>query len=241
MTAAAVVLAAGAGTRMERDRPKAFLTAAGTSLLTLAVESAAACPGVSCVVVAVPSGWEHRARSLLPVSGTVVVVTGGRTRQGSVRVALDEVPGDADAVLVHDAARALATPALFEAVLDAVLAGADGAVPVVPVADTVKRIRDGWIAATESRDELALAQTPQGFVLPALRDAHRRAAEADVEFTDDAALMEWAGHRVRAVAGEPDNFKVTTPEDLPRVEHVLAARAHGRPAGPGTGDGRHGG
>ncbi|HYV01847.1 MAG TPA: 2-C-methyl-D-erythritol 4-phosphate cytidylyltransferase [Actinomycetota bacterium] len=237
MTAAAVVLAAGTGTRMERDRPKAFLTAGGTSLLTLAVEAAAACPGVSCVVVAVPAGWEQRARSLLPVSGTVVVVTGGATRQESVRVALDEVPSDADVALVHDAARALATPELFGAVLDAVRGGADGAVPVVPVADTVKRVRDGWIEATESRDELALAQTPQGFALAALREAHRRGAEEGLEFTDDAALMEWAGHRVRAVPGERDNFKVTTPEDLPRVEHVLAARG----AGAGTRRERAGG
>ena len=222
--AVAIVPAAGAGTRMERDRPKAFLVLDGRSLLTMAVEAACACPQIALVVVAAPPGWEARAEALVPATGVVRVVTGGATRQESVRLALEAVPDGAPAVVCHDAARALAPASLFGAVLAALGPGVEAVVPVVAVADTVKRIRDGLVVATVERDGLALAQTPQAFAVAPLREAHRRARREGRGFTDDAALMEWAGHAVRAVPGDPDNFKLTTPEDLARARAVLAAR-----------------
>jgi len=126
----------------------------------------------------------------------------------------------------HDAARPFASPALYSAVVSA-LASADGAVPVLAVADTVKRVRGGIVDATEPRDGLALAQTPQAFDAAALRDAHDRAEREGVEVTDDAAALEWAGYRVSAVPGEVRNFKVTTPEDLARAELVASELARG--------------
>jgi 2-C-methyl-D-erythritol 4-phosphate cytidylyltransferase/2-C-methyl-D-erythritol 2,4-cyclodiphosphate synthase len=100
----------------------------------------------------------------------------------------------------------------------------DGAIPVVSIADTVKRVASGLIVGTESREGLALAQTPQAFRLDALREAHRRAADASVSFTDDAGVAEWAGYRVATVQGDPRNFKVTTLMDLARAR----ARVEGR-------------
>jgi 2-C-methyl-D-erythritol 4-phosphate cytidylyltransferase / 2-C-methyl-D-erythritol 2,4-cyclodiphosphate synthase len=123
---------------------------------------------------------------------------------------------------VHDGARPFASPGLFTSVLAAVAGGADGAIPIVPVADTIKRVQDGLVVGTEPREELALAQTPQGFRAAALRDAHARAARADLEFTDDAAALEWAGYEVRVVPGDPDNFKVTTLSDFVRAERQAA-------------------
>lgn len=201
--------------------PKAFVPLGGRPILARAVETALACPEIALVVVAAPPGAEDLAHAIVEPLGAHAVVTGGPTRQASIRAALAAVPADAAAVLCHDAARALATPALFAAVLEA-LEGWDGVVPVVPVADTVKRVRGERVVGTEPREELALAQTPQAFVASALRDAHGRAEAAGVEATDDAALLEWAGYRVRAIPGEPTNLKITTAEDLARAEALLA-------------------
>src|SRR5439155_13915835 len=127
-----------------------------------------------------------------------------------------------EAVAIHDAARPFVQPELFTAVVSAVADGAEGAIPVVPIADTVKRVRDGLIVATEPRDGLALAQTPQAFRVGLLREAHEH-ADGIAEFTDDAALLEWAGHTVRTVPGDPGNVKLTTPLDLPRAARSLGA------------------
>lgn len=214
------MLGAGSGERLGLEEPKAFVPLGGRPILARAVASAFACPRVGLVVVTAPPGSEDLAHAIVEPLGAHAVVTGGATRHASVRAALAIVPQEATAVLCHDAARALATPGLFSAVLDA-LAGWDGVVPTVPVSDTVKRVRDGIVVATADREELALAQTPQGFAAAALRDAHARAAEAGREFTDDAATLEWAGYRVRTVPGEPGNFKITTAEDLARAERLL--------------------
>jgi len=230
--AVAIVLAAGAGSRLKSPRPKAFVPIGGTSMLGLSVSAAAACPDVEAVIVAVPEGWEGRAVALLPRTKPVEVVTGGATRQESVRIALRSVPAGVAAVACHDAARPFASPVLFTSVL-AALVGTEAAIPVVPVSDTVKRVRDGWVVATEDRTELALAQTPQAFAAEPLRVAHERAAEAGLEFTDDAALMEWAGHRVRAIRGEPGNFKITAPQDLARATRLLGRVDAGEPRGAG--------
>lgn len=219
----AVILAAGAGERTALGRPKAFITVGGRSILEHAVEGAAACPRVASIVVAVPEGYELETRDLVTwVSRPVVVVTGGDDRQASVRRALGALPHESDAVICHDAARPFATPRLFAAVLDA-LDEAEGAVPVLPVLDTVKRVREGYVSTTLPRDDLVLSQTPQAFVTTALMLAHERAhQEEERSFTDDAAVMEWAGYRIRTVPGEPDNFKITSTEDLARAELSLA-------------------
>jgi 2-C-methyl-D-erythritol 4-phosphate cytidylyltransferase len=218
--AVAIVLAAGSGERLGLETPKAFVPLGGRPILARAVATALECPGVGLVVVTAPPGAEDLAHAIVEPLGAHAVVTGGPSRHASVRAALAAVPDETTAVLCHDAARALATPRLFSIVLEA-LEGWDGVVPVVPVPDTVKRVRDGAVVATESREDLALAQTPQGFSAAALRDAHARAAEAGREFTDDAAVLEWAGYRVLAVPGEPNNFKITTAEDLARAESLL--------------------
>ncbi len=162
---------------------------------------------------------------LLPV----VVVAGGATRHRSVGLALAAIPEPTPFVVCHDAARPFASPRLFAEVLDALESSSDasGAVPVVPVSDTVKRVHDGFVVATEDRDELALAQTPQAFRATALRDAHARAAGAGLEFSDDAAALEWAGYRVAVTPGDPENFKITTEQDLARAELLAAERARG--------------
>lgn len=223
--AIAIVVAAGSGERLGATEPKAFVELDGVPLVVRAVRCALGCASVSAVVVAVPGGREGRAEELLAGVGPHAIVAGGDTRQASVRAALGVVAADADVVLVHDAARPFATPELFSAVHDGV-AGADGAIPVVPPADTVKRVRDGWIGRTEARDEIGLAQTPQAFRAAALRAAHERAHADGRTFTDDAALVEWAGFRVRAVPGDPANFKVTTADDLERAR-TIAERVRG--------------
>lgn len=139
-----------------------------------------------------------------------VVVVGGATRSGSVRAGLAAVPGDAVIVVVHDAARPFAAPALFDAVVRAVRGGADGAVPGVAVADTIKQVSDGQVVATLDRDSLVAVQTPQAFTASALRRAHAGGGEA----TDDAALVEAAGGRVVVVPGDPANTKITLRADL---------------------------
>jgi 2-C-methyl-D-erythritol 4-phosphate cytidylyltransferase len=221
--AVAVILAAGAGVRLGEETPKAFVPLAGTTMLALAAGAAERCPEVRSIVVVVPSGWERRAESLLPSAREPTMVTGGASRQESVYRALQALRTGTDAVVCHDAARPFASPELFSRVL-AELAGADGAIPVLPVADTVKRVQEGMIVGTEARENLGLAQTPQAFLAEALREAHAAARARAVAATDDAALLERVGRRVRAVPGEPDNFKVTTPEDLARAERILAAR-----------------
>ena len=146
-------------------------------------------------------------------AGADVTAAGGATRSASVRAGLAAVPADAAVVLVHDAARPLASPALFGRVVDAVRAGADAVVPAIPVADTLRR-RSGGIV---DRDELLAVQTPQGFRAGALRDAHARGGDA----TDDATLVEGLGGTVVVVEGEPANRKITDPADLAAAEGML--------------------
>jgi 2-C-methyl-D-erythritol 4-phosphate cytidylyltransferase len=186
-------------------------------MLVRSVRAALACPAVGAVIVAAPPGREEASRELLDPLGGHTVVAGGPSRQASVVAALDAVEPETEIVVVHDAARPFATSSLFSAVIEA-LDDADAAIPVVPVTDTVKRVEDGWVVSTPARDALAAAQTPQAFRARPLRDAHRRAAADGLDFTDDAGMLEWAGYRVRAVAGEPGNFKVTTGADLERAD-----------------------
>ena len=216
--AAAILLAAGAGKRIGATRPKAFLPIGERPMLSVAAAGAAASPRIGALVVAAPPGYEDEARSSVEgLSLPTTVLTGGRTRQASVRAALSALAPDADVVVVHDAARPFAPPDLFTEVIRAVEAGADGAIPVVPVTDTVKRLDGIRVVDTIDRTELANAQTPQAFRVQALRAAHERAVADGADVTDDAALLERTA-TVVAVVGDPMNFKITTLLDLARAE-----------------------
>jgi 2-C-methyl-D-erythritol 4-phosphate cytidylyltransferase len=149
-------------------------------------------------------------RAVSVPGGADSIATGADTRAGSVRAGLRQVCAEAEVVVVHDAARPLASPGLFEAVVKAVLEGADGAVPGVAVGDTVKRVDAGIVAGTVERSELVAVQTPQAFRAGVLRRAH----EGDPEATDDSGLVEASGATVRVVPGETTNIKVTEASDL---------------------------
>jgi 2-C-methyl-D-erythritol 4-phosphate cytidylyltransferase len=243
--AVAIVLAAGVGQRVGGDRPKAFLTIGGLPILSVAVGAAAASPAIGRIIVTVPAGWEDEARERLAATGEQVpieVVTGGVSRQESVRAALSAMDGVSGAddvpVVIHDAARPFAPPDLFTAVVAALGTGtqeaADGAIPIIPIADTVKRLQDGLVTVTIPREELGLAQTPQAFRAGPLRDAHTRAAAAGLELTDDASAVEVAGGLVRAVPGDPTNVKITTFLDLAQADARMSAPIE---SAPSDGDG----
>jgi len=215
----AIVVAAGSGSRFGDPVPKQFTELGGLRVVDWAVAAAeAACHSV--VAVLPPS---HLDAGLPP---TVRVVSGGASRAASVRAGLAAIPNEAAVIVVHDAARPLAGPALFQRVIEAVMMdGADGAVPGVPVADTIKRVdpSGGEVLETLDRAALRAIQTPQAFAAGVLRRAH--AGEADA--TDDAALVEAAGGRVVVVDGDPVNLKITGPDDLERAEALLARRSPG--------------
>ncbi|MGH2629785.1 MAG: 2-C-methyl-D-erythritol 4-phosphate cytidylyltransferase [Actinomycetota bacterium] len=215
----AVVLAAGAGRRVGASEPKAFLTIGGRPMLAVAAGAAAASPAVGSLVVAAPLGWEDRARECLEGCGKpVTVITGGATRQASVRAALDALAAGTQVVAVHDAARPFAPPDLFSAVIDEVEERFPGVVPVVPVTDTVKQVVEGQVLGTLDRERLGLAQTPQAFDVGILREAHERAVSSGAVLTDDASVLEHDGCIVKAIAGDPMNVKITTLLDLAQAE-----------------------
>lgn len=226
MTTAAILLAAGRGDRLGAGPPKALVPLGGKTLLARAVETVAEVPEIDGFVVVAAPGHEDEMKKAADRPGCLAVVAGGATRQASVRRGLDALPPEVDTVVCHDVARPLATPALFRAVLGA-LGEAEGALPVVPIPDTVKRIVGERVRETVPREDLALAQTPQAFRRAALETAHG-AAEADGALgTDDAMLLERARFRLVAVPGEPDNLKVTRPEDIVHAELLLERRARG--------------
>jgi 2-C-methyl-D-erythritol 4-phosphate cytidylyltransferase len=206
---AAIVVAGGRGERF--GAPKQFLTAGDSRLVDRAVAAA----GAACdeVVVVLPEGrvWDGP-----PVAAAVA---GGDTRSASVRAGLGAVDDGAEIVVVHDAARPLATPELFELVIDTVRSGADAAVPALPVADTLKRVEGDRVVATVDRAGVVAVQTPQAFRATALRASHESGDDA----TDDAALIEAAGGTVVVVAGDPRNLKVTNVADIAVVEALLTA------------------
>lgn len=191
-----VVVGAGGGKRF--GRPKQYELLGGERIIDRSRRIAEAVS--DGVIVVVPGDDAEREGA----------VAGGSTRSESVRAGLAVVPADADVVCVHDAARPLASTALYERVIEAVRRGADGAVPGLAVADTIKVVADGVVVDTPDRHTLVAVQTPQAFRSAALLDAYRVA----VDGTDDAVLVERAGGRVVVVAGEPTNLKITMPDDL---------------------------
>jgi 2-C-methyl-D-erythritol 4-phosphate cytidylyltransferase len=219
----AIVVAGGEGSRLGADRPKAFVRLAGRPLLAYAIDLLDDHPAVDRVILVVPAEWEEQATFLadqLAAGKVVAAVRGGDTRALSVATGLAEVPGDAGSVLVHDAARPFASAGLVDRLLEA-LAGHDGAVPCVPVTDTVKRVRDGRVVETPARAEMHAVQTPQAFRAEALHAAFALPPAEWREATDCASMVEAAGFAVAAVDGDPGNVKVTTADDLARAEERL--------------------
>ena len=203
------MVAAGSGDRF--GGPKQWMPLRGRRVLEWSVD-AARTAGVGVVLV-VPLG--DLDRNDLPLVDSVVA--GGSTRSASVRAGLSAVPSDAEIVVVHDAARPLAGPALFAATIAAVAGGAAGAVCAVPVTDTLKRVVGSDVVATVPRDGLWAVQTPQAFRAGLLREAHSTEPDA----TDDAGLVEALGHVVRVVPGDRRNVKITDPVDLAVAEALL--------------------
>jgi 2-C-methyl-D-erythritol 4-phosphate cytidylyltransferase/2-C-methyl-D-erythritol 2,4-cyclodiphosphate synthase len=223
MRIAALLLAAGSGRRYGAPIAKQFVALGSRPVIRHAAEALA--PHVSLLQPVGDPSLLDAALAGLASAGTTVLapVAGGATRQASVRAgleALDRLPVELrpELVLIHDGARPYVPAALIERVVSA-LAAHDGVIPGVAVADTLKRSRDGLVAETVSRDGLFRAQTPQGFRFALLRDLHR--AATDAELTDDAALLEQAGHPVALVQGSEDNIKLTFEEDLVRLERLI--------------------
>ncbi|AWB82626.1 2-C-methyl-D-erythritol 4-phosphate cytidylyltransferase [Corynebacterium yudongzhengii] len=226
MRVVAVVAAAGQGTRLGADVPKAFVRLKGMSLVGRSVDSLRASGVVDEIIVLVGEGMERYCRDIPDVR----LVRGGGERAESVWAGLSAIDDEDAIVLVHDAARALTPPGMIARVVAATTAGADAVVPVVPVTDTIKEVAGTRVVATPERASLRAVQTPQAFRLAALWEANRRYfAEDDPGFsaTDDASLMEWCGHEVLTVAGDPLAFKITTPIDLRLAESVLDYAAQG--------------
>ena len=221
MSVWAILVAAGRGERLGSDQPKAFVKLHDLPLLAEPMRRLDESEWIDAVVVVVPPGWEEPAILLAEELGCAKVcasVAGGVTRADSVRAGLAEVPNDAAAVLVHDAARPLVPEAVIERVLAPLAEGWDGVVPGLPVPDTLKRVDgDGRVEETVARDRLWAVQTPQAFPVETLR----RAAAGGGDATDCAGLVEAAGGRVKVVLGDPQLLKVTTADDLARVAALL--------------------
>lgn len=217
----AVLAAAGRGERLGLDQPKAFAPLGGRPLLAESLERLEASAWVEGIVVAAPPGWEEPAILLAEELGcgkVVSCVPGGLNRSDSVRGALAEVPVEVAVVLVHDAAR----PFIFEDVIERVVSGLaggwDAVVPVLPVADTIKRVRGDAVIETLDRDHLVSVQTPQALVASSLRDALSRGGSTA---TDCASLIEARGGRVKIVRGDQRLAKVTTRHDLEMLSALL--------------------
>jgi len=225
MSVWAVLAAAGRGERLGSERPKAFARLGARPLLAESLERLEGSDWIDAIVIAAPPEWEEPSILVAEeIAATKVssAVTGGETRSESVRLALADVPEDAAAVLVHDAARPLLPEDVIERVLAPLGEGWDGAVPVLPLSDTIKRIEGEQVVETLPRGELVAAQTPQAFAADALR---RALAGGDVSgATDCASLVEARGGRIKVVEGDPRLLKVTDGSDLALVETWLAEK-----------------
>jgi len=202
-----VLAAAGSGERLGADRPKAFVRLGELPLLAESLRRLDESDWVDEIVVAAPPGWEEPAILLAEELGA-----------GKASTVVTAVPGDVAVLLVHDAARPLVTDEVIERVLTPLGEGWDGAVPALPVADTLKRVRGDEVIETMARDDLVAVQTPQAFLADVLR---RAARQGDMSASDCASMVEAAGGRIRTVPGDPRLLKVTTPDDLEVVARWL--------------------
>ena len=234
----ALIAAAGQGTRLGAEVPKAYVELRGRTLLERSVRALLASGVIDEVIVLVSPDMEPEAARIIGRIDTagakdttnaapIRLVHGGSERADSVWAGLQAIPDDDAVVLIHDAARALTPAAMVRDVAKRVLEGAPAAVPVVPVADTIKEVAADAVVSTPDRSRLRAVQTPQAFRLSALRQANLDYWAEQPEFTatDDASLMEWHGERVATVPGDTLAFKITTPIDL-TLAHALTEETH---------------
>lgn len=214
---AAIIAAAGSGERLGAKTPKALVQLSGRTLIEHAFSSLS--PLVDEVVIAAPSGFESQFRSLFGESAKIV--TGGATRGASIARALEVVSHEVDYILVHDAARALASTELASRVIASLEEGEVAVIPALAVIDTIKSINgDGYVTVTPDRSYLRAVQTPQGFTRQILNRAHQD-SERNSDATDDAAMVESLGERVKVIEGEIRALKITTRDDLQRAMQIL--------------------
>ncbi len=224
---AALIVAAGRGVRAGGGLPKQYRMIGGRAVLARSAALFLTHPRVEHVAVVIHPDDEALYREAVAgLEGLLPPVMGGATRQASVLAGLEALAAQApDAVLIHDAVRPFASEELVTRVIDA-LATNRAVLAASPVTDTLKRgDAEGFVAGTVSRDQLFAAETPQGFHLDVILEAHRRAAAAGIAVTDDAALAEWAGIPVRLVAGARGNIKLTSQEDIAMADRQLQAEA----------------
>jgi 2-C-methyl-D-erythritol 4-phosphate cytidylyltransferase len=227
MRASAIVVAAGSGSRLKSDTPKAFVRVAGHPMLYYSLRAIGAVRSIVEAVIALPAETEQAARQEVMAAGLEIPVKltgGGAQRRDSVRIALELTSAESDLVIVHDAARPFAPPALFETCLEAA-ARAGGAIAAIPVSDTLKRVDDQIIRATVARAGLYRAQTPQAFRRELLIAAHRNGDPNEIVATDDAELVERIGGKIEIVEGSATNLKITTPADLDLAEAMAKSTA----------------
>jgi 2-C-methyl-D-erythritol 4-phosphate cytidylyltransferase len=222
-----LIPAAGSGKRMGADRNKLLLKVRSKTLIAWTLLAAEAASAISWIgIMSQPHDWEDFKAILadLKLTKPVEFIPGGATRQESVYNGLQALPENAEQVLIHDGARCLATPDLFNACAAAIL-HCPGLIAAIPVKDTIKVVGEsGIIQSTPSREQLWAAQTPQGFDVKLLKECHADGVRQGWEVTDDAALFEKCGLEVRIVPGEETNLKVTTPQDLAIAEFILSNR-----------------
>ncbi len=211
---AAIIAGAGSGHRLGADLPKALVKLIDKTLVEHAV--AALAPVAELIIVTAPSGFEDKFRELL--GDQVTVITGGVLRSDSIRIALEKIPANYEYVLVHDAARAIASTDLAKNIIAELAKGEQAVIPALDVVDTIKEVdASGYVRSTPDRSTLRAVQTPQGFVKSVLAHAHYSAEDA----TDDAALVEAIGIKVKVIAGEERALKITTKSDLARAVQIL--------------------
>ncbi len=226
MTCHLLIPAAGSGKRMGADRNKLLLSLLGKPILQWTLESAIESQAIAWIgVMGQPHDYPEFQKifKLLNTTKPICLIEGGATRQASVFNGLQSLPIECDRVLIHDGARCLATPELFDR-CDLSLQKMSGFIAAVPVKDTIKVVNGLTIIDTPNRDHLWAAQTPQGFQADLLKNAHLKAVELGWEVTDDAALFEKMGLPVQIVIGEETNLKITTQQDLAIAEFILRQR-----------------
>ncbi len=226
---AVLIVAAGQSTRLKAKVAKPFLFVDHRrTLLDLCLESFSKVPGLAYVVVATRENYMERAiQAIYRYKLAGIVTKGGAEREDSVREGLSVIPKGVKHVLVHDAARPLVSPEMIRRVLEAA-AVSGAAIPVVPVRDTLKMVSGNRIEKTLDRSHIRAVQTPQGFKLPLLNKAFQKLGRRASRLTDDAAVVEAAGFKVRTVEGDDLNFKVTTAYDLQRVKDLIWRNTDGR-------------
>jgi 2-C-methyl-D-erythritol 4-phosphate cytidylyltransferase len=231
MQADVIIVAAGKGERMGRELPKPFLPLCGPPLLIHTLRAVTQSPLITKIILVVAPEREAFCRNLLsgyaPLHIPITLVHGGAERQDSVRLGLAALDSTSEIVAIHDAARPFLDREILERSIETA-AEYGGALVAVPARDTIKRVaEDGTVLETILRQHLWLAQTPQTFRVPLIREAHARAVAEGVTATDDAALIERLGKPIKVVLGNQRNFKITTPEDLRFAEVLLQSLGKG--------------